>query len=182
MNNWIGREREVNDIYQLIGPGDGVLVSGGRGSGKTTVARLVADRFARESNRAVTWIGADSPDATSIFESALTRTPQGHLIVVDGLDEAPDGGHALSRFLRHGLMQREYLYVLATAHLERGLQGEQGLNGFYRYDLPPMQDDELQELVQHLTGQTETPPTELLRFVEGNPLAACLLATLVDLI
>jgi len=177
MENWVGRERETNELYDMVGHslpgGGGVLVLGVGGSGKTVLARKIAERFAQNAKRPATWIDARSPEAASIFSSELTRAPLGHLVIVDGLDEAPDYGRPLTHVINDGLRQKEYLHVLATAPVDPGL------HSFSRYALGPMFDSDLQDLVKNLTGLKEVPPPELLHFIDGHPLAASLVAALV---
>lgn len=176
MANWIGRQREANEVYSTLANlagGGGVLISGVGGSGKTTLARQISERFAVNAKKPATWIDARSPDAFAVFAGELTDAAQGHLVIVDGLDETPDHGRHLALQMRRGLQEREYLHVLATARLNPGL------NDFRQFELGPMADDDLQNLLKNLSGSSDIPPQELLQLLDGHPLAATLIGNMV---
>ena len=164
MDDWITRQREVEEVYgQLAAGRRGVLVEGLGGSGKTVLARQIADRFADNALRPATWINALSRDAVAQFREELHRAPQGHLVIVDGLDEAEDLGRELSSSLVSGLRERDHLSVLATS------RRSPTLSGLVHYQLGPMLPDDLDTLLRRQTGLGERAPEALLDLIDGNP-------------
>ena len=173
MQNWIVRQREIDEIYALLSDGQHVLLEGLGGTGKTVLARQIAEKFAGRAQRPATWIYAGAPEVSSTFLEELREAPQGHLVIIDGIDETRDLGRKLAIDIMGGLLRRNYLSVLVTSRMDPGL------TGFSRVHLESMSRDDIEAYLANISRSAERAPQELLNLLDGNRLATELVAAMV---
>jgi WD40 repeat protein/DNA-binding SARP family transcriptional activator len=127
----LGRDAELERLRSLWwrareAGGAGVLVTGGRGTGKTRLARELAHEVRRERGEVVWWDGEADPDDTLRAAADARRAERPTLLVLDDLDRAPGPIQDAFRELT-GDLPRAPLLVLTTATEPDGIAANEML-------------------------------------------------------
>lgn len=162
----VGRPKELDTIWSsLMRPLPSIVViEGGPGSGKTTLALQTGQRFEKDLGGPVWLVEARRPSSPLLsIIASYEWMPSPSLLIVDALDELRDP-KPIFKLLRSLLERHPALRILATSRFS------------YRpapYTLVrigPLHDSQAKELLEKLTQSGEAPPKALIALAEGNPL------------
>ncbi len=178
-----GRDADVGDILEVLRRHSMVTLVGGRGSGKTRLARAVTQRACDEFQDGSFFIDLSElnaeatavdvahrfgirqrDDASAIRSLSTLLRLQQTILIVDGCDLLPDAVAVLFEKL---LAACPHLRVLATGHRATGLTGEAC------YPIEPLSERAARELCDAIAGEEEAnaPRAALLERCGGNALA-----------
>lgn len=144
LQGFVGRQKELNELRSAFHEGvRGVVVVGPAGSGKTSLARVFADRFKDEflggvSTANASW--AESPD--DLLRRVLKGRPatEPRLVVLDDAEAFDEAG---VRQLQDALRQDPHLRLLLTSRRSLPLD-----HGFRRVSLGGLNRAEFEELLR----------------------------------